>query len=69
MTTEQDLALVRLACRPNTDAVDAASKRWLERAGLIREVKGFGWYLTNEGVEALSNEDGNGGSDDDRRRT
>ena len=53
-------ALIKIACRPNTDKVDVTTKRRLERAGLIREVKGSGWYLTRKGVEVLRNDDGNG---------
>ena len=60
MTLEQRLALIRIACRPNTDEVDAALRARLERAGLVSEVKGFGWYLTKKGVEGLGNDDGNG---------
>ena len=60
MTPEQRLALIRLACRPNTEQVDAAQVTRLERAGLVSDVQGFGWYLTAKGIEVLSNDYGNG---------
>ncbi len=60
MTPEQRTALIRIWCHANTDTVGAAQLKRLERAGLIREVKGRGWYLTRKGMEVLRNEDGNG---------
>ena len=58
MTPEQRTALIRIACRPNTEQVDAAQLARLERAGLVRDVQGFGWYLTKRGVELLAKRNG-----------